>query len=150
MSRDPDGEAVTPEGLKQLKAHEGFRADVYRDSEGLLTIGYGHCLDRKGVSQRVADLMLEDDVTDAELICRVRFPFWKDMNPARQDAFVNLVFNLGGRGLAGFTKFIQACEEGAWEQARLHLLDSKYATQVGQRAIELAEQIRSGEFPAVR
>ena len=141
---------MTPEGLLQLKAHEGCRLDVYRDTGGLLTIGYGHCLDRKGVTQRVADLMLEDDVTDAELICRVRFAFWKDLSPARQDAFVNLVFNLGGRGLAGFTQFIRACEDGAWEQARLHLLDSKYATQVGQRAVELAEQIRSGEFPVAK
>jgi len=140
---------MTPQGLEQLKRHEGLRLEPYRDTMGLLTIGYGHNLDAKGITEKVADLMLSDDVTDAEIIWKVRFPFVKGFNDARKDAFTNLVFNLGGPGLAKFKKFLAAAEKGDWDTARLELLDSNYATQVGHRAIELAEQLRSGEYPKV-
>ena len=127
--------------IDQLKRDEGLKLDVYRDSEGLLTIGYGHCLDRKGISQRVADLMLEDDMTDASLIARVRFPWIATLSEPRRAAFINLVFNLGGQGLAGFKKFLAAAQTGQWELARTELLDSKYAKQVGDRATRLATQL---------
>lgn len=141
---------MTPEGVAQLRRHEGERIEhgvhvPYRDSQGYLTIGYGHNLDAKGVTQRVADLILEDDIRDAEIIVRVRFPWVSALNDARKDAFVNLVHNLGGRGLAGFKKFLSACQDGKWDTAKAELLDSEYAKQVGVRAQELAEQIRTGE-----
>ena len=30
--------------VAQLKRHEGLRLEVYEDSEGVLTVGYGHAL----------------------------------------------------------------------------------------------------------
>jgi lysozyme len=129
--------------IDQLKRDEGLRLNVYRDTEGLLTIGYGHCLDRKGISKTVAEEMLKDDIADATLITRVRFPWVMTLSEPRQAAFVNLVFNLGGVGLAQFKKFLAAAQAGDWEKARIELLDSKYATQVGDRARRIGEQLVS-------
>jgi len=127
--------------LEQLKRDEGLRLEPYRDSEGLLTIGYGHCLDRKGISQAVADQMLLDDIADAELITRVRFPWTAQLSEPRRAAIVNLVFNLGGAGLNTFKKFLVAAKAGDWQTARAELLDSKYAKQTGERAVRVATQL---------
>ena len=132
--------------IDQLKRDEGLKLDVYRDSEGLLTIGYGHCLDRKGISQRVADQMLDDDIADAILLVRVRFPWTQVLSEPRQAAFVNLVFNLGGQGLATFKKFLGAAQANQWEVAAAELLDSKYAEQVRDRATRIAHQLISDEW----
>ena len=132
--------------VEQLKRDEGLRLDVYRDSEGLLTIGYGHCLDRKGISKTVAEEMLVDDIADAALIIRVRFPWTQKLSDIRQAAFINLVFNLGGAGLATFKKFLVAAQAGDWETARTELLDSKYASQVGERAVRIAQQLASDQW----
>jgi lysozyme len=53
-------------------------------------------------------------------------------------------FNLGQTRLAGFQRLREAVKEQDWEQAAAELLDSKWATQVGQRAVRLAEQMRRG------
>ena len=132
--------------VEQLKRDEGLRLDVYRDSEGLLTIGYGHCLDRKGISKVVAEEMLKDDISDAELIMRVRFPWVANLSEPRRAAFTNLVFNLGGQGLAGFKKFLAAAQAGEWDTASRELLDSKYAKQVGERAVRVAQQLASDQW----
>ena len=56
---------VTPEGQARLIEHEGEILHAYPDSEGWLTIGIGHLIDkRKGgaISQRVSRLLFEDDI----------------------------------------------------------------------------------------
>ena len=132
--------------IEQLKRDEGLRLDVYRDSEGLLTIGYGHCLDRKGISKKVADEMLMDDLLDAQLIRRVRFPWTETLSEPRQAAFVNLIFNLGGGGLNTFKKFLVAAQAAEWDVAAAELLDSKYAQQVGERAVRIAQQLAEDKW----
>jgi len=37
-------------------------------------------------------------------------------------------------------------KENDFENGAFHLLDSKWAAQVGDRAIEIAEQIRTGKW----
>ena len=132
--------------LNQLKRDEGYRADVYRDTEGLLTIGYGHCLDRKGISLRVAELMLDDDIADAKAGLMGKWPWVRDLSPARLGAMVNLTFNMGVGGLNSFKKFLAAAERGDWATAAAELLDSKYAKQVGERAQRVATQLREDRW----
>ena len=127
--------------LDQLKRDEGLRLEPYRDSEGLLTIGYGHCLDRKGISKSVAEEMLKDDVNDSEIIRRAMFPWTEQLSEVRRAVFTNLIFNMGGYGLRSFKKFLAAGEHEQWETAAAELLDSKYAKQVGERAQRLATQL---------
>ena len=78
-----------------VKGFEGFRARAYRDSAGVLTIGYGHTLGVKPgdtVTEEEAGKMLEHDLWTA-----ARFA---DTMPqlgtqGRYDAVVDFIFNLG-------------------------------------------------------
>lgn len=48
-----------------LIKHEGLVLDMYKCTAGVWTIGVGHNLEEKGVSKRVATMMLEEDINDA-------------------------------------------------------------------------------------
>ena len=54
---------------------------------------------------------------------------------------MNMAFNMGVGGVAGFKKMLAALQAQEWDTAARELLDSKYATQVGERATRLAQQL---------
>jgi len=66
------------------------------------------------------------------------------MNPLRREVLINMRFNLGMSRLMGFVKMWQAIDDENWEAASKEMLDSLWAKQVGSRATELAEQMRTG------
>jgi lysozyme len=75
--------------------------------------------------------------------------FWLgggDKMDARRGVLVNMAYNLGVTGLLSFKKMLSAYKKGAFVEAAQHMLDSKWAKQVGDRAKRLAEQMRSGEW----
>ena len=127
---------------KQLRRHEGFRGDPYKDSEGNWTIGYGHLLNW---SKQKAREELGSDIRLAELECRGRFRFFDQLNSTRQEVLVNMMFNLGWPRLKKFVKMIAAAEAGDHELVAVEMLDSKWHRQVKGRAEELAEQYKTGE-----
>lgn len=131
---------------EQLKRDEGLRTDFYRDSLGYLTVGYGHNCDAKGISARVAELMLEDDISDAKTALMGKFPWMRDLSPARLGAFINMTFNMGAGGLGTFKKALLAAKEGRWDACASEILDSKYAKQVGDRAKRVAQQLREDRW----
>ena len=57
-----------------------------------------------------------------------------------------MAFNLGIAGLKRFKKMLMAMACGYFEDAAKECLDSKYAKEVGQRAVRIAETIRTGRF----
>jgi lysozyme len=59
---------------------------------------------------------------------------------------VDICFNLGMPRLRKFEKALQAAYDHKWEEAALEFLDSRWAKQVGYRAVEIAEMIRTGEY----
>jgi lysozyme len=137
---------------EQLIRDEGMVLKPYRDHLGYLTIGVGHCLDKKPISKRAALVMLDDDIADARADLLAKWPWMRDLSPARLGAFINLAFNMGvgneaaGTGLAGFKQTMRAAAEGRWEDVAQGLLDSKYATQVGPRAHRVARQLREDRW----
>ena len=128
--------------IDQLKRDEGWVHTAYRDQLGFLTIGCGHNLDAKGLSDRAIQIILEDDIADAKSGLMGKWPWMRNLSPARLGAMINLAFNLGSGGLGTFKKFLKAAESGAWETAANELLDSKYAAQVGERARRIALQLK--------
>lgn len=125
----------------QLMRDEGVRHKMYKDSEGIETIGVGHNLRAKAISQRAVEVILEDDVTDTIRELHEALPWLKDLSDARQGVLINMAFNLGVQGLLGFKNTLKAIQEGRWEDAKQGILDSKYAKQVGPRAHRLALQL---------
>ena len=133
---------------EMIKRHEGFRQFPYKCTAGKLTIGYGRNLTDKGISLIEASKLLAYDISSAQIgVCGVFAFSAAELGPIPQvvyRALVDMMFNLGFTRFKGFKKMIAAIKEKDWNLAADEMLDSKWAKQVGQRAIELAEMVRSG------
>jgi lysozyme len=58
-----------------------------------------------------------------------------------------MIFNLGIARFSAFKKTISLIEEGSYSEAAQEMLDSRWANQVGSRANELSEMMRTGLWP---
>jgi lysozyme len=131
----------------QLQRHEGFRSHPYRCSAGRLTIGYGRNLDDRGVSEDEAEYLLRNDVDHAMEDARsYAGASWDGLNGPRRAVLVNMAFNLGMSRLLGFVRLRERLTAGDYHGAAEEMQDSAWAHQVGSRARELAEQMRTGEW----
>lgn len=130
----------------QLVRDEGRRLYPYRDAVGKLTIGVGRNLDDVGISTAEADVLLDSDIARATADVLGRVPWAARLDEVRRAALVNMAFNLGIGGLLKFKVALAAMERGAWAEAAVAMLDSRWAIQVGERARRLADQIVSGEW----
>lgn len=128
----------------QLPIDEGVKSKPYRDSEGILSIGCGRNLEHNGLRPDEIDLMLANDINQAEADARALFHVFDRLSESRKAVLVNMAFNLGKRRLAGFVRFITAVNTGHYEQAAVEMLDSKWAVQVGNRAKRLATMMTEG------
>lgn len=132
------------ERLKEtLKRHEGVRTMPYKCTANCLTTGVGHNLDTMPLSMRAIEVILEDDIEIALEDLRRNLMFFDDLPAKVQEVLVNMAFNLGISRLMGFKKMLTAIAGQLWEEAAEQALDSKWARQVGDRAIELSEVLRS-------
>jgi lysozyme len=134
---------------RMLKRHEGKRHFAYRCSEGKLTIGVGRCIDENGgigLSEEEIDYLLDADIVRCLRELSV-FEWFSDLDEVRQDAMVSICLNLGLTRLRSFKKALQAMKYNLYEEAATEFLDSKWHSQVGFRAKELAEMIRTGDYP---
>ncbi len=131
-----------------LLKHEGLRLKPYTDTVGKLTIGVGRNLDDMGLTKAECLFLLANDIDRCRSELQVEYPWFDSLTPVRQDALINMAFNLGRSRLRGFKRFLEACWQHRWSDASRHMLDSTWARQVGRRAIELAHMIETGEYPA--
>ena len=132
--------------LERTKRYEGLSLKPYKCPAGYITIGYGRNLEANGITQEMAEEMLKTDLAYARMEVGAKLPWSAKLNDARQYVLVDMAFNMGISRLLTFKKMLAALKEGYWERAAFELLDSKYARQVGRRAKELAEIIRTGEM----
>ena len=131
---------------EQLKKHEGVRLKPYTDTVGKLTLGIGRNLEDKGITEQEALFMLNNDVDYFYTKLDKRLDWFKLLNNARQNVLVNMAFNLGVAGLLTFKDTLKLISVGRYKEAAEEMLNSKWAGQVGYRAQELAEQMRTGEY----
>ena len=139
-------EALMNRSKAQLVRHEGLRLKPYRCTAGKLTIGIGRNLDDRGISQKEAYAMLERDIQDCEQWLIDEIPeVYNNLDEVRQSVLLNMCFNLGIKGLLEFKNTLSFIGAGDWERAANNMLASKWAKQVGMRAIELSELMRKGK-----
>lgn len=130
---------------RQLMRDEGLRRYPYSDTTGHLTIGIGHNLDVKGLSAAAIDLIFWEDVADVTTDLDRRLPWWRTLNRARQRVLINMAFNLGVSGLLTFRHTLAHIQAQRFDEAAVEMLNSRWAGQVGQRAVRLSHIMRSGE-----
>lgn len=126
----------------QLRIDEGVKKFPYVDVVGKLSIGVGRNLADNGVGDDEIDLMLTNDIAAAEKTARYLLPDFDGLSDVRKYVMCNLAFNLGQQKLSEFQKLLLAVHEERWADAALEILDSRYAQQVGARAIRLSNAMR--------
>ena len=130
----------------QLVRHEGLRLKPYRCTAGKLTIGIGRNLDDCGITQSEAYVMLINDIMNCEKQLQAKIPdIYNGLDEVRKSVLLNMCFNLGISGLLGFKNTLEFIKVGDWERAANNMLVSRWAKQVGRRAIELSELMRKGK-----
>jgi len=65
----------------------------------------------------------------------------------RQRVLLDMAFNLGISGLLKFKRTLKAIRAKQYEKAAEMMLDSRWATQVGQRAKRLSKMMATGHIP---
>ena len=131
-----------------LRRHEGVRDKVYLCSAGYETIGVGRNIseDGLGLSEDEINFLLNNDIKRVREELTEEYYWFAGLNDARQDAMIDLSFNLGQTRLRGFVKALEAMSREEFENAADEFMDSKWSEQVGDRALEVTEIIRTGEY----
>ena len=134
--------------IEMLRRHEGVRDKVYLCSAGYETIGVGRNIseDGLGLSEDEIDYLLNNDIKRVREELTEEYYWFAGLNDARQDAMIDLSFNLGQTRLRGFVKALEAMSREEFEKAADEFMDSKWSEQVGDRAVEVTEIIRTGEY----
>lgn len=134
--------------IEMLKRHEGVRSHVYLCSAGYETIGVGRNISKSGMglSDEEVDLLLENDIERVIKELSSEYPWFNTLDDVRKDAMIDISFNLGATRLRGFKRALAAMEVADYKAASTEFLDSKWARQVGGRALELADMIKTGEY----
>lgn len=131
-----------------IAVDEGLRFKPYKCTAGKLTIGYGHNLDDLGISQRVADLLLEEDAEIADTACYKIFgEQYENWSENRRLGWLNLAFNLGHGRLLQFRNTIRAARIEDWQEVEKGLRASLWLKQVGARAERVIKMVCYEEFP---
>jgi lysozyme len=60
---------------------------------------------------------------------------------------MDMAFNMGVPRLCKFKRMWAAIYDGDYTTAAVEMLDSRWATQVGTRAIKLSKAMEEGKFP---
>lgn len=128
-----------------ITKHEGCVLKMYNDSLGIPTIGVGHNLRDKPISQQAANQILNDDLE--EVVQHLRgYPWFSSQNDVRQAVLIDMAFNMGVAGLLKFEGMLAALESGNFGKAADEMLDSVWAREVGPRAVEDSGLMRSGTW----
>jgi lysozyme len=134
--------------VQMLKRHEGVRDKVYMCSAGYETIGVGRNISDSGLglADDEIDYLLSNDIRRCKEELIGEYDWFKDLDSVRQDAMLDMSFNMGQTRLRGFVKALGYMDIGDYDKAGDEFYDSRWATQVGDRALEICQMIKSGEY----
>lgn len=128
---------------KMIKEHEGYSQFPKPDAKGTVQIGYGTNLTLRGLEPGEADWLVIQDVNRLHHFL-TSFPWYSALSINRKAVLIDMAYNLGRDGLQGFGKMLAAIEAGDFKRAALEIYESKWAAQVGSRAVVDAELMRNG------
>jgi len=139
-------ENINKIALDLIKKHEGFRQFPYRCTEGKLTIGYGLNIEDRGITEKQASYLLEDEVKEYPEQLRSIIINYYGLSETRQAVLIDMLYNLGITRLSKFNNMILAIVKKDFDLAADEMLDSKWARRLKGRAIELSNIMRTNKL----
>ena len=134
----PDFKAL----IERLKVNEGFRSSVYQCSLGFDTIGYGFAIKDLELTEKEAEYLLANRVSQKHLHLLDNLDWYKDIQPEVQSVILEMVYQMGFSGFKKFKKAIANMKDKNWKVAADEMLDSRWAKQTPNRANQLADIVR--------
>ena len=141
--------------MQELTDDEGCVYKIYEDHLGYATFGIGHLIKDtdsefgQPVGTPVSEERVEECFNqDIKTVCEeldMQEPWWRNLNDNRQRVIANMCFNLGYPRLSKFKRFIAAMHTAQWEVAATEMMDSRWAGQVGDRAVRLRDRVLRGD-----
>ena len=134
--------------VKMLKLHEGVRNHVYVCTAGYETIGVGRNISESGLglTDEEINILLMNDIERVKKELSTSFGWFVDLDEVRQNAIIDMCFNLGLSRLNQFVKALDGMASKDYDKAADEFMDSRWSQQVGQRAVTVTEMIRTGEY----
>ena len=130
----------TGELVERIKQSEGLRLNVYKDTEGYDTIGYGHKLKpgedylRNGITKEQAEQLFAQDF-DYHYKAAMKIPSFNKHPKEVQDALVDMTYNMGPTWYKSWDNTMKLLENQDYKSVANVILNSKYARQVKGRAL---------------
>lgn len=127
--------------------HEGVRKFPYVDTVGKTTIGIGRNLTDRGLRPQEIQFLFTNDLEEAREELFKCHPWVEELDPVRQAALIDMMFNLGVGRFLKFKQTLRAIRMRDWPDAARHLKHSRWWTQVGSRARRIHDMILTGCWP---
>ena len=151
--------------IDQLILHEGLELKVYKDTLGIDTIGVGRNLEDRGITdgelmhmnllreeiyttgitEKDARFLLGNDIDIVERELLDAHPCMERLDDVRIRVLLDMAFNLGVPRLRKFKNMWAGIHEGDHIRAGDDMMDSRWANQVGARAVRLCKMMKEGE-----
>ena len=131
--------------LDRIKHHEGFRSKVYKCTEGYDTIGYGFAIKDLELDEDISEMILMQKLDNLMTRIGKTFVWWRAADSTVKDVVVEMCYQLGVSGFSKFKKTIDHLENKRYGKASAEMLDSKWARQTPNRALELSNLIKNLE-----
>ena len=152
--------------VKMIAIHEGIVLSVYQDHLGINTVGIGRNLDDRGITDgellfmnKTMDDIYDNGLTEEEAyyLCMndiaivekellASKPIVNRLNAVRQMILIDMAFNMGVPRLMQFKNMWLAIEKVNYLLACEEMIDSRWAGQVGSRAMKLSVAMKNGEW----
>lgn len=143
--------------LENIKAHEGFRDHIYKDSLGKATIGYGFLVAAlspdelklnggkvEPISKEVAEKILNLKVAKLQKRVFQCLPWLQSKPQNVQDTLIEMAYQLGLAGLMGFHHTLSCIEAGDYAQAAKNLRASLLYRQTPKRVEGYIKGLKNG------
>ena len=134
---------------EMLIKHEGSKSHAYMCTANKVTVGVGRNIDPEGgigLTKDEISFLLKNDIERVEDELSRRLPWILELSDVRIDALIDICFNLGLPRFLKFAKALAALEQREYDLAADEFMDSRWAKQVGNRAVTVSNMIRTGEY----
>lgn len=155
-----------------LRIDEGCKLELYKDTEGYWTIGIGQLITKNPskdvardeldklmgrvcagrITQREAEELFSRSVEKARSGIQNNAtlkPVYDGLDEIRRAALINMVFQMGVAGVAGFPKGMRLLKEKQWDKAAVELANSRWHnTQTPNRARRVIATFKTGTWKA--
>lgn len=150
--------------MDSVTTDEAYKPVPYKDSLGLWTFGIGRCLETNPLTGAEWKQLLDNGWINASVgkvgaqwlaACELhavesllnRYSWFSQIGDVRQNAFIEMAYQLGIAKFARFTQMLAAANTGDWQGVYEQALSSLWAKQTPDRAKMIARMLLKGEWP---